>query len=280
MLCDVLKKRGETTKQNKKNKIKKNLLTALILCFEKRDFSALPTTCIWEIWRNIRNVQPVSMHQKKMLIINAAFIFLINWHFRKEDSLRRTQIELAISYYSNGNDSAEEFIHQLWKTQDKAECNPACCLQRSRSESLHFVPATVCANTSASVLPWNAALVEELASAGEELLERELKGDCLKHSSRNGLQGHTWWQELHRQLVTLTHSLTRCKLSCWLRHIIKREAISRGSTSRRLLCIRLTCLFPPCYCPCGCWICWLFLKKKDKKNKQQLCELVYLSQQY
>ncbi len=38
------------------------------------------------------------------------------------------------------------------------------------------------------VLPWKAALVEELASAGEELLERELKGDCLKHSSRNGLK--------------------------------------------------------------------------------------------
>lgn len=79
-------------------------------------------------------------------------------------------------------------------------------------------PHPVCGNTSACSLPWNAALVEELASAGEELLERELKGDCLKHSSRNGLRGgDAWRQQLHRQLVTLTHSLTRCKRSCWLR---------------------------------------------------------------
>lgn len=30
--------------------------------------------------------------------------------------------------------------------------------------------------------------MEELASAGEELLERVLKGDCLKRSSRKGLE--------------------------------------------------------------------------------------------
>lgn len=45
--------------------------------------------------------------------------------------------------------------------------------------------------SSTCILPWNAALADELASAGEELLERELKGDCLKHSSRNGLKHHT-----------------------------------------------------------------------------------------
>lgn len=33
--------------------------------------------------------------------------------------------------------------------------------------------------------------MDELASAGEELLEPELKGDCLKHSSRNGLKHDT-----------------------------------------------------------------------------------------
>lgn len=34
-------------------------------------------------------------------------------------------------------------------------------------------------------------MAEEPASAGEELLERELKGDCLKHSSRKGLERNT-----------------------------------------------------------------------------------------
>lgn len=42
------------------------------------------------------------------------------------------------------------------------------------------------------VSPLNGTLVEELASAGEVLLERELKGDCLKHSSRNGLK----WRDM------------------------------------------------------------------------------------
>lgn len=49
----------------------------------------------------------------------------------------------------------------------------------------------------ACFLPWNAALAEEPASAGEELLERELKGDCLKHSSRNGLKQNTQSNYLH-----------------------------------------------------------------------------------
>lgn len=75
----------------------------------------------------------------------------------------------------------------------------------------HYVPCRscvcVCVSTTrlemflscvrACVLPWNAALVEELASAGEELLERELKGDCLKHSSKNGLK--------HRDKMHLTN---------------------------------------------------------------------------
>lgn len=28
----------------------------------------------------------------------------------------------------------------------------------------------------------------------------------------------------------------------------------------------LTCLFPPCYHLCGCWICWLFLWKQKQKT--------------
>lgn len=38
------------------------------------------------------------------------------------------------------------------------------------------------------VLPCWATLLEEPASAGEELLERAVKGDCLKRSSRKGLK--------------------------------------------------------------------------------------------
>lgn len=41
-----------------------------------------------------------------------------------------------------------------------------------------------------SVLPCWATLLEDPASAGEELLERVLKGDCLKRSSRKGLENH------------------------------------------------------------------------------------------
>lgn len=40
------------------------------------------------------------------------------------------------------------------------------------------------------VLPCWATLLEDPASAGEELLERVLKGDCLKWSSRKGLENH------------------------------------------------------------------------------------------
>ncbi len=41
-----------------------------------------------------------------------------------------------------------------------------------------------------AVLPCWETLLEDPASAGEELLERVLKGDCLKRSSRKGLENH------------------------------------------------------------------------------------------
>lgn len=56
---------------------------------------------------------------------------------------------------------------------------------------VHVFCLTICIRMNGCVIfvsPWKAALVEELASAGEELLERELNGDCLKHSSRNELK--------------------------------------------------------------------------------------------
>lgn len=125
--------------------------------------------------------------------------------------LKHTQNEVVILlYYRINNDPLPK---NSWISSRGRRTRVSAPLRPWVSE---FSPCPVCGNTSACSLPWNAALVEELASAGEELLERELKGDCLKHSSRNGLEGDAWRQQLHRQLVTLTHSLTRCKHSCWL----------------------------------------------------------------
>lgn len=76
----------------------------------------------------------------------------------------------------------------------------------------------------ACVLPWNAALVEELASAGEELLERELKGDCLKHSSRNGLK--------HRNMMHDTNTYTAAKLYKYLRCIQKIQFIAKHENEK------------------------------------------------
>lgn len=48
---------------------------------------------------------------------------------------------------------------------------------------------------------WEAR-AEELASAGDELLERVLKGDCLKRSSRKGLEENVIRESRHPPFIS------------------------------------------------------------------------------
>lgn len=56
--------------------------------------------------------------------------------------------------------------------------------------TLNASTVRVLAGAEERFLPCWATLLEDPASAGEELLERVLKGDCLKRSSRKGLENH------------------------------------------------------------------------------------------
>ena len=78
------------------------------------------------------------------------------------------------------------------------------------------VRVCVCERERESFSPWRMALADELASAGEELLERELKGDCLNRSSRNGLRveshTHTYTnphQPLHIIAIAINRQLAQ-----------------------------------------------------------------------
>lgn len=131
--------------------------------------------------------------------------------------LKQTQIDAVIICYSNNNDSLpKNFIHQLSKTQDKAECNRA--QQGSGSESLDFFLFLPCTWQHLSERP----TVKRRPGGGAGLCRRRALGARVEGWLSEALiqeraaGGHTWRQELRRQRATLTHSLTRCKHSCWL----------------------------------------------------------------
>jgi len=115
---------------------------------------------------------------------------------------------------------------------------------------------SVCVCVCVCVLPWNSALAEELGSAGEELLERELKGDCLKHSSRNELKRDTKYEQLTWQLNK--KHIQKCRIL----HYYHNETNTEGTIDSPVYSHHVTVFEVVGFAD-------FFCKKKEKKKRTQ-----------